>query len=143
MTPSEEIWDKIAIQKAGYKELEKFVPGEAGFQYFPVPEEEHKAWEKEQERKNMEAYELKEATKRKALLDLREDTGERGNGHNKPQVTLYEGHPSLTTCKYCNNTVGKCNCKDNPKFDKINPNPDHCDLKKKSIKKRSSSSKKK
>lgn len=125
----DEILEKVSKQKAAYKELDQFEPGQGGLQYFPVPAEEHAAWRKAKAKEEMEEYERQQLAKQNnTVLELREEKA-RGNGHDKPQVTLYEGHPSLTTCKYCNNTVGQCNCNENPKLDKINP--DHCDLKKK------------
>ena len=129
----EDYLDKVSKQKTAYKELDKFEPGQGGLQYFPVPAEEWKQWRKEQDRKNMEAYEKRELEKQNSILELREEAP-RSNGHDKPQIELNEGHPSLTTCKFCNNTVGQCNCKENPKFDKVNP--DHCDLKKKPTRKK-------
>jgi hypothetical protein len=139
----DEILEHVSKQKAAYKELDTFEPGQGGLQYFPVPVEEWNAWKKEKDRKDMEAYEKRELEKQNnGVLELREELP-RSNGHDKPQTTLYEGHPSLTTCNYCNNAVGKCNCNENPKFDKIK-NPDHCELKKqekKPVKKRVSKKK--
>jgi len=142
--PEEDYLNKVSKQKAAYNELAQFEPGQGGLQYFPVPKEEHDNWQKEYDKKKLAEWEAKEDQKKvnnNSVLDLRTEEP-RSNGHDKPQVTLYEGHPSLTNCNYCNNTVGQCNCKDNPRFDKI-INPDHCELKKIPKKKRASSSKKK
>ncbi|MGI9011108.1 MAG: hypothetical protein ACR2F1_07970 [Nitrososphaeraceae archaeon] len=98
-------WDKVTVQKIGYQELEKFVPGEGGLQYYPIPVEEYKKWEQEQDRKNMNEWEKKELEKKKAILDLYEEKI-RGNGH--------------TTTTTTNNN---------------NNNNSHCELKKKNKKK--------
>lgn len=74
--------DKYAKQKTAYKELDSFVAGEGGLQYFPVPDLEWVTWKKEQSKKNMEEWERKEAARNKAILDLRTDPQTRGNGHN-------------------------------------------------------------
>ena len=122
MTPDpivEDYLDHVSKQKMAYKELDKFEPGQGGLQYFPVPKEEHDAWRKEKVKKDMEEYERQQKSKLDVLA-MREESP-RSNGHDKPQITLNEGAQSLTTCNFCNNTVGKCNCKENPKFDKLNP----------------------
>lgn len=113
----EDYLDKVSKQKTAYKELDKFEPGQGGLQYFPVPKEEHDAWKREKNLKDMEAYE-KQQKHKLDVLALREELT-RSNGHNKPQVELNKGNSALTYCNDCNNTVGTCDCRDNPKWAKI------------------------
>ena len=132
MSPTEEYWNNVAKQKEAYKELDQFVPGEAGFQYYPVPKEEHDKWRKDQDRKNMEAYEKREREKNNAVLEIREEEP-RGNGHNTAtniEIPIEAILADTVEAKYPN-------IKKAATF-----NPDHCDLKKKSTRKRASNKKK-
>lgn len=62
-------WDKVSLQKMMYDELDHFVPGQAGLQYYPVPEQEWKEWKKEQDRKAMEYYLKTVQEEKKEILD--------------------------------------------------------------------------
>lgn len=84
--PKEDYLDKVSKQKIGYKELDKFVPGEAGLQYFPVPVEEYNSWKKEQDRKSLEEWEKKQKDKQ-AILELRTEEP-RSNGHNEITIEI-------------------------------------------------------
>ena len=133
---NDEYLEKVSKQKIGYNELDKFVPGEAGLQYFPVPKEEHDKWRKDQDRKNMEAYEKREREKNNAVLEIREEEV-RGNGHDKPKITFVEELVNTPL------TPGWDVTEPIEISDTIMKTKTHCDLKKKSTRKRASNSKSK
>lgn len=154
--------DKYSKQVMGYKELDKFKPGDSlHLQYYPVPEEEIKAWQKEKDRIAMQNYEEKlkqqEETK-KALLELREEET-RENGHNTVKITRdekglhldvpgkeplpipeeqrHDKIKSITTiCKDCDKHTIFCECNKEKQ-----QNPSHCDLKKQSTRRKSKNKK--
>lgn len=132
-------WDKVARQTQGYRELDEFKPGDSlHLQYFPVPSDILEKHQKEKDKKAMEEYEQKLREKeesQKALLELREEEP-RENGHNKPTIKVnfkkaFETLGITDICKGCDKHTVFCTCN---KEDKNNPS--HCDLKKKSKRKK-------
>ena len=148
----EDHWmDKYARQVLGYRELDKFVKGQAGLKYYDVPIEMIYAHEREKDRKSMEEWERKEQERkesRNALLELRTEEEVRGNGHDTVKITRDEKgiHLDVTgkeplpipeeqiedklksitaICKQCDKHTIFCKCNDN----KPTSN-EHCDLKK-------------
>jgi hypothetical protein len=60
-----ESWeDKYAKQKMAYDELAKFVPGQGGLQYFPIPADQYKKWFDAKEKKSMAQYLAREKMKK-------------------------------------------------------------------------------
>lgn len=148
----EDHWmDKYARQVLGYRELDKFVKGQAGLKYYDVPIEMIYAHEREKDRKSMEEWERKEQERkesRNALLELRTEEEVRGNGHTDnnnynefsmeiPDELVKEVYKvaekihdaavnkfptNLTAiCKQCDKHTIFCKCHDHGDFDNIPP----------------------